>query len=94
MSRGIAQSPSYLSTLLHAVDTSLVQASSLPASDKALATQAITPYVLALHSGDIDSAQVAKLLDRLIVKEGDIQRLATHFNAEVARTWLNALRDI
>jgi CubicO group peptidase (beta-lactamase class C family) len=94
MSRGIARSPSYLSTLLHAVDTVLVQASSLSVADKTTASQAVEPFVLALLDGDIESAQAEKLVEQLLTKEGDELHLVSEFGLDAAQTWLRALLDI
>lgn len=94
MSRGIARSPSFLSTLLHSVDTMLIQSSSLSASEKAEAADAVDPYVFALLDGDIEAAQAEKLIEMLLVTDGDGLQLVKQFDATAARAWLAALRDI
>lgn len=94
MSRGIARSPTFLATLLHSVDTTLVQASSLSKTEKTAASAAVDPYVLALLGGDIEPAQAEKLIEQLLVKEGDNLRLIKQFDAQAARAWLAALTDI
>jgi hypothetical protein len=94
MSRGIARSPSYLSTLLHAVDTMLIQTSALNESDKTAATRAIEPYVFALLGGDLAPEQAEKLIELLLEKDGDALRLVTGFDAEAAQAWLAGLNEL
>lgn len=94
MSRGIARSPSYLSTLLHAVDTVLVRTSALDEVERTAATQAIEPYVFALLNGDLAPEQAEKLIELLLEKDGDVLRLVTGFDAEAAQAWLIALNDV
>lgn len=94
MSRAIARSPSFLSTLLHAVDTALVQQSPLSASEKAAASRAIDPYVLAHLKGEIKTEQAEQLVERLLVVAGEAKRLVTDFDSDSAKAWLKALQDI
>ncbi|MBY6204255.1 serine hydrolase domain-containing protein [Halomonas denitrificans] len=94
MSRGIARSPSFLATLLHAVDTVLVQSSPLPAADRAAASEAVGPYVHALHEGRIEPEQVQRLVEQLLIDDGDGLRLVDRFDDRAARAWLTGLQDI
>jgi CubicO group peptidase (beta-lactamase class C family) len=94
MSRGIARSPSFLSKLLYAVDTALVQESPLSASEKAAASRAVDPYVFALLEGEIETEQAERLVERLLVVDGEAKRLVTDFDSDAAKAWLNALQDI
>ncbi|RFF29498.1 serine hydrolase domain-containing protein [Wenzhouxiangella sediminis] len=94
MSRGISRSPSFLSKLLHAVDTALVQQSGLSASDKAVASRAVDPYVFAVLEGKMEIEQVERLVERLLVVDGEVKRLVTGFDSDAAEAWLNALQDI
>lgn len=94
MSQGIARSPSFLSTLLHAVDTALVQNSPLSASEKAAASRAVDPYVFALLEGEIETAQAVQLIERLLVSDGEARRLVSGFDWDDAKAWLDALQDI
>jgi CubicO group peptidase (beta-lactamase class C family) len=94
MSRGIARSPTFLATMLYAVDTVLMQTSSLSAADKAAASKAVDPYVFALLNGDIEPAQAEKLIELLLIQDGDAMRLVTKLDAKAARAWLQALNEI
>lgn len=94
MSRGIARSPSFLLKLLHAVDTALIQESPLSASERENASRAIEPYVFALLEGEIETERAERLVERLLVVDGDTKRLVTEFDAGAAKAWLHALQDI
>lgn len=94
MSRGIARSPTFLATLLHSVDTTLVQVSALSAKEKAAASAAVDLYVLALLEGAIEPAQAEQLIAQLLVKNGDELQLVRKLDAPAARAWLAALTNI
>lgn len=94
MTQGIARSPSFLSRLLYAVDTVLVGASPLSASEKDTATRAIDPYVFALLEGEIEPARAEQLVERLLIVESGTRRLVTRFDADAANAWVKALQDI
>jgi hypothetical protein len=93
MSRGIARSPSFLSTLLHSVNTVLIQTSGLPREQKALATARADAYVLARLEGKVDAERAEKLVARLLTKEGEGVRLRKSFDINAAREWVEALRQ-
>jgi CubicO group peptidase (beta-lactamase class C family) len=92
MSKGIARSPSFLSTLLHSVDTVLIQTSSLPRSERALAAERVDEYVFARLNGKVDAARAEKLVAQLLITDGDGLRLRSSFDMEAAREWVEALR--
>lgn len=94
MSRGIASSPAYLSTLLHAVNTSLIQTSPLTSEEKRAARKAIEPYIFARLENDVKAQQAEKLIEQLLVQEGQGMRLVNGFDMSQARRWLDTLRDI
>lgn len=94
MSQGIARSPSYLSTLLHAVNTVLIQRSELPEADKANAARQIDNYVLALLNGTIESSQAQALIERLLYKKDDQLHFRSNFDKHAAQEWLKALQQI
>lgn len=91
MSRGIARSPSFLSTLLHSVDTVLIQPSGLPKDQKALAAARVDEYVFARLEGKVDAARAEKLVARLLLQDGAGLRLRSAFDAAEARDWVEAL---
>ncbi len=93
LSRTIARSPSFLSTLLHAVDVALIQPASLPEAEKAEASRAIDPYVFALFNHDIQPEQVEALMELLLEENGEGFVLHDSFDAETARSWVLALGD-
>ena len=92
MSRGIARSPSFLSTLLHSVDTVLIQTSGLTRVQKALAAARVDDYVFARLDGKVTAERAEKLVSRLLINDGDNLRLRNSFDTEAARDWIEALR--
>lgn len=92
MSRGIARSPTFLSTLLHSVDTVLIQTSDLSPAEKALAAKRVDKYVFARFNGKVDAQRAQKLVERLLIKDGDALHLRTHFDADAARDWSEAMQ--
>ncbi|QGX41272.1 serine hydrolase domain-containing protein [Permianibacter aggregans] len=94
MSRGIARSPSYLSTLLHAVNTALMQSSALSDAEKRAAAEQVNDYVFARFNDQVSAEQAQALIERLLRKDGDEQRLHIQFNKQAAREWLQALQQI
>ncbi|MBT0586170.1 serine hydrolase domain-containing protein [Alteromonas oceanisediminis] len=94
MSQGIAQSPAYLSTLLHAVNTVLVQTSPLTTDEKFAAAQAIKPFVLGRLNNTVSAEQAKKLIHQLFVTKQDAVNIATSMDVEQARKWLRVLENI
>ena len=94
MSQGIARSPTFLATLLHAVDTVLVQHSPLSPAERAAASEAVLPYVLALLHGRIEPAQAERLIEQLLIADGQALRLIDRLDERAARQWLTALQTI
>jgi CubicO group peptidase (beta-lactamase class C family) len=91
MSRGIARSPSFLSTLLHSVDTVLIQTSGLSRDQKALAAARVDEYVFARLEGKVDAERAEKLVARLLIQDGAGPRLRSAFDVAEARDWVEAL---
>ncbi len=94
MSQGIARSPTFLATLLYAVDTVLIQSSALTSAEKDAAANAVSPYVYALLDGRIEAARAVRLIERLLIADGDGTRLVDRFDEQAARDWLAALQDV
>jgi CubicO group peptidase (beta-lactamase class C family) len=92
MSKRIARSPSFLATLLHAVDTVLIQTSGLTRGQKHEAAARVDEFVFACLEGKVDVDRAEQLVARLLVKEGDAIRLRGGFDAEAVREWVEALR--
>lgn len=93
MSRGIARSPTFMSTLLYAVDIALIRPSALSAKEKAAARRAIDVYVVALLNGDVETADAEQLVARLLEKSGEALKLRTTFDNAQAREWAEALQS-
>ncbi len=92
--QAISRSPSFMATLLHAVNASLLQSSPLDADARLEATEAIDPWVAAMLQGRLPRQRIEALLQQLVApadgKAGP--RLIQAFDREQATGWLNALR--
>ena len=94
MSRGISKSPAYLNTLLHAVNTTLVQTSTLSPQDKSAATKAISKAVLALLNKKSTPQKIVALISQLFMGEGQDTRLVQTFDSGQAKDWVNSLQNV
>ena len=90
----ITRSPSYMATLLHAVNTALVQPALGEPSLRAEAEPAIDAWIAAMLAGRIPAERTEAALGLLLVHaaEGQPPSLVDHFDATQAQTWLRALR--
>ena len=87
----IVGSPSYMSTMMHAVDTNLVQASALEPEHKRAAGEAIGRFALAMLHGRVDRSQAEALLTIALSIEQDIPSLRGELTIEQARAWTELL---
>lgn len=87
----IVGSPSYMSTMLHAVDTNLVQASALAPEHKRAAAEAIDAFALAMLHGRVDRSQAEALLTIALRIEGNTPMLRDELTIEQARSWTDQL---
>lgn len=92
LSKAIARSPSFLSTLLHSVDTVLIQTSGLSRAEKSAAAERVDAYVFARLEGKVDAARAEQLIARLLRQNDHGPQLRRSFDAEAARAWIEALR--
>ena len=83
----IARSPSFVSKLLYAADTTLIEGSPLSDAEKREARAAIDPFVLAMVDGDIEQSRVEQLLSLLVDAGDGAPRLHSRLSREQALTW-------
>lgn len=87
----IVKSPSYMSMMMHAVDTNLVQTSALEPEHKRAASEAIGGFALAMLHGRVDRSQAEALLSIALTIEQGIPSLRNELIIEQARAWTNLL---
>ena len=87
----IARSPSFVSKLLYAADTTLIEASPLSVAEKSEARAAIDPFVLAMVRGEVDRPRLESLLSTLIDTDGGQPRLHDRLTREQALAWKTGL---
>lgn len=87
----IVKSPSYMSKMMHAVDTSLVQTSALDPDRKRAAGDAIGAFALAMLHGRVDRSQAEALLSIALTIERGIPSLRSELTTEQARAWTDLL---
>lgn len=83
----IARSPLFVSKLLYAADTTLIDGSPLSEAEKREARAAIDPFVLAMVDGEIDQPRVEQLLSVLVDAGDGEPRLHSQLSREQALAW-------
>jgi CubicO group peptidase (beta-lactamase class C family) len=87
----IARSPSFMSTLLHAAHTALVDPLAAQDTAPVPGRAVIDRFVLAMLRSEVAAAQVEAVLQALLDETGDSPTLRRAFTAARARAWLAAL---
>ncbi len=90
----ISRSPSYMSTLIHAANSSLMQSETFDAALRSQAEQAIEPWVTAMLAGRVPRQRIEALVMTLIdpaSPEAGPQLLQS-FDRVQAAAWLESLR--
>ena len=87
----IVRSPAYMSLMMHAVDTNLVQRSGLEARHKRAAAEAIDEFALAMLHGRIETSQAEALISIALRIEQGIPSLRSELSNEQAQAWTTLL---
>jgi CubicO group peptidase (beta-lactamase class C family) len=93
VARKIAGSPAFLSKLMHAVHTTQIAPSDLPAVERQAARSAIGDYVHALRKGGIAPEQAERLLAGLLDTRGTRAAWQAALNATQRAAWIAALSE-
>lgn len=83
----IVRSPSFVSKMLYAADTTLIEGSPLTEAEKREAREAIDPFVLAMVNGEVGRPRVEQLLTVLIDAEDGQPKLHRQLTREQALAW-------
>lgn len=87
----IVRSPAYMSMMMHAVDTNLLQASGLEPEHRRAASRAIGKFALGMLHGRIDTSQAEALLSVALRIEQNTPSLRSELSVDQAQAWTNLL---
>jgi len=93
VAKAVVGSSSFLSRLLYSVDGALLGDAGLDAPTRQRARAAIDPFIIDLLNGRVSRRQCEKLLEALIVPNGDSYGWRDRFDTAQAEQWIAALAE-